>query len=369
MKNKISAKRFDVVDIARLYGIFLVYYGHVIERFMYLKVSEAALQYKFIYSFHMVLFFFLSGMVISKKTLNLPFLAFIKKKFSTRVVPYLFFNFILLILSLFITRDFPPFPLETPQDYFRTVGFTLIGISIFNIPTWFILALLSVELIHYFLNRFYKNSSQNKLFFILFFYFAGYYLNLKIQFISFEKIIGINYWLFHEAIIMFSFYLLGSMAIKSKLLMNLSFNKSLIFSLLGILLIYFTYNVNQGPFRYKLDAVVILLSAHGHIFWFAFTALVGCFTMIMLSQLSKNQTFLSFLGKNVITMYCFNGIFYHSFNGPFASLMLKVMHMSYFNLSFVSVGFSLLTMSFSIPFIYLFNKYCPALIGGKKYSV
>src|SRR6056300_1439805 len=142
MVNKVSAKtkRFDYVDIARFYGIFLVYYGHVVERFMYLKIEAAALQYKYIYSFHMVLFFFLSGMVISEKTLKLSFAGFLKKKFKTRVIPYLFFNFILLVLSLFLQRDFPPFPLETVQDYLRTIGFTLIGVSIFNIPTWFIMA-------------------------------------------------------------------------------------------------------------------------------------------------------------------------------------------------------------------------------------
>ena len=146
MKRTSVAKRLDYVDIARLYGIFLVYYGHIVERFMYLKVDAAVLQYKFIYSFHMVLFFFLSGMVISEKTLNLSFGNFIKKKLKTRLVPYLFFNFILLVLSLFIQRDFPPFPLETAQDYLRTIGFTLIGVSIFNIPTWFIMVMLLNDL-------------------------------------------------------------------------------------------------------------------------------------------------------------------------------------------------------------------------------
>lgn len=364
MKRTSVAKRLDYIDIARLYGIFLVYYGHIVERFMYLKVDAAVFQFKFIYSFHMVLFFFLSGMVISEKTLNLSLGNFIKKKLKTRLVPYLFFNFILLILSLFIQRDFPPFPLETAQDYFRTIGFTLIGVSIFNIPTWFIMALFSVELIHYILNRFYKNSYARKLIFIIGFYFVGYYLNLNIQFVSFEKIIGINYWMFHEAIIMLSFYLLGSMTVKCKYITDINFNKAIISLLIGILAIYFTYNLNQGPFRY-LEAVVILLSGHGHIFWFSFTAIAGCLTMVILGKLSVKYKYLSFLGKNIITIYCFNGIFYHSFNGPFASFMLNSMPMNYFNLTFVSTVFSLLTMSLAIPFVYLFNKHCPQLIGKK----
>ena len=80
MREIKNISRLSFIDIARFYGIFLVYYGHIVERFMYLKVYAAVLQYKFIYSFHMVLFFFLSGMVISEKNLNLSFGSFIKKK-------------------------------------------------------------------------------------------------------------------------------------------------------------------------------------------------------------------------------------------------------------------------------------------------
>jgi len=87
--------------------------------------------------------------------------------------------------------------------------------------------------------------------------------------------------------------------------------------------------------------------------------------MVMLGKLSIKHKYLSFLGKNIITIYCFNGIFYHSFNGPFASFMLSSMPMNYFNLTFVSTVFSLLTMSLAIPFVYLFNKHCPQLIGKK----
>ena len=41
--------RIPMIDIARLYGISLVYYGHIVERMMYLGNAAAASQYKFIY--------------------------------------------------------------------------------------------------------------------------------------------------------------------------------------------------------------------------------------------------------------------------------------------------------------------------------
>ena len=55
--------RIDYIDTARFLGIFLVYHGHVVERMMYLGNVAAAHQYKFIYSFHMPLFFVLSGFI------------------------------------------------------------------------------------------------------------------------------------------------------------------------------------------------------------------------------------------------------------------------------------------------------------------
>ncbi len=48
--------RIWVIDVARFYAIALVFYGHFIERFMLLKNPAGFAQYKFIYSFHMVVF-------------------------------------------------------------------------------------------------------------------------------------------------------------------------------------------------------------------------------------------------------------------------------------------------------------------------
>ena len=62
-----------MIDIARFYGIALVYYGHFIERIMYLKNPTAALHYNFIYSFHMLLFFVLAGFIAKKSDLKFGF--------------------------------------------------------------------------------------------------------------------------------------------------------------------------------------------------------------------------------------------------------------------------------------------------------
>ena len=61
-----KTNRIFAIDIARCYAIALVFYGHFIEELMLLKNPAAASQYKFIYSFHMVLFIVIAGYVVKE---------------------------------------------------------------------------------------------------------------------------------------------------------------------------------------------------------------------------------------------------------------------------------------------------------------
>ena len=68
MTNPISpshtvAPRYDLLDITRGFGILLVIYGHFLQSFFQPDAPLIADQYRFLYSFHMPLFFILSGMV------------------------------------------------------------------------------------------------------------------------------------------------------------------------------------------------------------------------------------------------------------------------------------------------------------------
>lgn len=58
-----SAPRYAMLDIARGIGILLVIYGHFLQSFFQPDAPFIFQQYQFIYSFHMPLFFILSGAV------------------------------------------------------------------------------------------------------------------------------------------------------------------------------------------------------------------------------------------------------------------------------------------------------------------
>jgi polysaccharide biosynthesis protein PslL len=85
------SKRIEYIDIARGIGILLVVMGHN----DFAVVSPFA--YKVIYSFHMPLFFFLSGYFINP---TVEFWTFFKKRFNSLLKPYFFTIFLIYIVSL-----------------------------------------------------------------------------------------------------------------------------------------------------------------------------------------------------------------------------------------------------------------------------
>lgn len=85
------SKRIEYIDIARGIGILLVVLGHN----DFALVSPFA--YQVIYSFHMPLFFFLSGYFINP---SIGSWEFIKKRFNSLLKPYLFTIFMIYFVSV-----------------------------------------------------------------------------------------------------------------------------------------------------------------------------------------------------------------------------------------------------------------------------
>ena len=71
-------KRIEWVDIARGIGIILVILGHI-------GIGKVG---KFIYSFHIPLFFFLSGFCFSGNNIDIKF--FFKKRLKKLIILYVF---------------------------------------------------------------------------------------------------------------------------------------------------------------------------------------------------------------------------------------------------------------------------------------
>jgi acyltransferase len=356
--------RIDYIDTARCLGIFLVYHGHVVERMMYLGNLAATHQYKFIYSFHMPLFFVLSGFIAKDWAREESVGRFIRSRFTSRIIPLLVFNLLLALISLVHRPDFPPFPLETATDYWNATVMTLTQLTIFNVPTWFLMCLVSVEVIHFIVFRFLRDSTPRILIAILVFYAVGYTINSRFDLFAPGDLGKPNWWLIYEAIPMYAFYLVGVLLRRHRFLASAVHPAWLVLTaLVAIALVYETYDLNHGPFRLQMDAVVILAAAHGHWLWFPLTALIGSVGILLLAKLAEPVAWMRYLGRNALILMGLNGVVYHHINGPFAAWLVDAMPAGAWSVTLAAALLSAISIALATPLVLLFNQWVPQLFG------
>ncbi len=132
--NAAYDKRVYWVDVLKFLGIFVIYLGHFGE--------NAGKLHPFVYTYHVPLFFFVSGFFADVKTGETLF-SFIKKKFQKLMVPY--FVFVALsVLMHAVQYDLAAEPLLYElQRYVFAVRNTLLHSSL-----WFFSCLFAVSVLH-----------------------------------------------------------------------------------------------------------------------------------------------------------------------------------------------------------------------------
>jgi len=369
MEPRAETKRLWMIDIARFYGIALVFYGHFIERVMYLKNPVAAAHYKFVYSFHMLLFFVLAGYISKESDLEFRFGKYLKHRFFSRLIPFIFFTGFMIGLTFFFSGDFFQLKLPSINGYLQGLKLTVFGLPMFNIPTWFLLCLFSVEMVHYSTFRFFKSDSKILIGAVVF-YVIGYVLNWKIDFFNpmKQRVVGWNYLYIHEAVTVYSFYLLGIYFRRKKFLMeNVALKIQVPGVIIAFIIVLFTYKLNQGPFV-LFNSVVIMLSSHGNFLLFPLTAVAGSVFILFLAKATPSQSTIAWLGQNALILFCLNGIFYHFINGRAAQWLVDNLSGSPLTIFGAGCLVTLASLALCIPFIFLFNKFVPQLVGKPRVS-
>lgn len=140
-------ERLSWIDVAKGIGIILVIYGHALngQSFRYV-----------IYSFHMPLFFLLSGLVF-RHIDHEKFSSFVKKDFTNIILPYLFFASATMIVWL-LTMD----PKDRTQYEILKQLFGIVygngngGFLTFNVALWFLPCLFITKIIFWWITTFEK---------------------------------------------------------------------------------------------------------------------------------------------------------------------------------------------------------------------
>lgn len=150
--------RIEWIDMAKGYGIILTIWAHLILGTL-LKYTDYMILVRWIYTFNMPLFFFLSGFVFNSKY---KFIEFVKKKIKSLLIPYIAYSFLISIFYFiwnWINYSF---------DFSFLYGPLLsLLIQIRCETLWFIACLFWMNIIFYLLIK--KIKSMIKVFVILLF--------------------------------------------------------------------------------------------------------------------------------------------------------------------------------------------------------
>ena len=152
-----QTNRIKSIDIAKAIGIFLIVLGHTLTFGNFRK---------FIYAFHVPLFFFLSGICFSKKD-NVTFL---KRRLKSLYLPYIIMSFISILIYIFWGR-------YLGESYDFSILNNLFGMIYanpnlnnmqWNQPLWFLPCLFIQLMIINVLENIIKNNKYKQVIRILF---------------------------------------------------------------------------------------------------------------------------------------------------------------------------------------------------------
>lgn len=156
--------RITWVDNLRWLWIILIVLWHSL-------FPEWSLLVKYVFSFHVILFFFLSWLLFNE-TKHTDFRKLLKNKFSRLIIPYLIFN--TLMFSFYKIKAF-----YTSYEYKVTIIQFIKWILYWsylpehpriilaNVPTWFLVSLFFVSIFYFFINRYIKNKTHKLIFLFL----------------------------------------------------------------------------------------------------------------------------------------------------------------------------------------------------------
>ncbi len=355
-------KRIEWIDTAKLLGIFLVILGH-------LPTGIKGTEYfprVYIYTFHMPLFFFLSGL-----TFHTDYSIFknVKKNIRTLIIPYIFFYVCLYIVWFFIAF------LGHAEIYRQNVLFgvikpflgLLLGVG-FNTPysimigigaqLWFLPALFWCKTIVAFLPQ--KNDKKKSLCILII--------------CSFSLVISILLWCANRflpfsmgsACMALPFFCLG--IVSKNLIMQLN-NRSLVLKF--FLLVLFML-VTGGITFYNglIDTNQILFGKSPLLYYLG--GISGILFAIILAMILPQNIpyFLQFLAKNTISILAFHIIVFTVFL-RFCEIVLHIPHTIngyekiVMSTSYMPFIISLITLILCAIPCYCIQFFFPFVIGRK----
>ncbi|MEG6615950.1 acyltransferase family protein [Peptococcaceae bacterium 1198_IL3148] len=321
--------RIEWLDSLKGLAIILVVWGH-----LNIPIEAETI----IYSFHMPLFFFISGYLFKQNNRTLK--QYVQRKVNSLLIPYFFFA--VMSIPFGILLDFVYQNEINPLLMFMHFFF-LSGSVGWNAPLWFLIVLFLIEVIYFVVN----SSKINNGLFIILSFVLGYALALS----------GMRYPLgLHLISWGLVFYYLGNVARERLVIekMATTIAKTLIFLIpLAIINIVFGLMMNVKVSMY--------VNQLGNYLYFYIAAIAGILFMCCLMSKLPSFKILNFFGNNTLlvlathygALYVYKlidqPVFGHAFMDD--------------NSYFISILLTVVTLIVSVPLAHFVNKYLPFVVG------
>lgn len=274
--------RIEEIDSAKFLGVFLVILGHQ-------PIGENSTD--FIYSFHMPLFFFLSGITFRERE---NFSRFFRSKLQTLITPYLVFGGVTYVFWVLLARKFGDSPYDAVPFWRPLVGMLYgngtDGWLIHNTPLWFLPCLFLTMLVMFFVS---KLEKRKVVFFTVLWTVSvlGFVLS-QTQFVRLPWSLNIV----PQALLFCGLgYYMRTFSVRQINNLPLTW-----IALLGVVMI--TYFVSQANSRVDLNA-----NEYGTYFLFIVAAFCGILSVGLLSKLISHK-YLAHFGKHSLVIFLLHGV-------------------------------------------------------------
>lgn len=326
--------RYKYIDIAKGIGIFLVVFGHV--------THNIALR-EYIWSFHMPLFFFISGYLFNP-TEGLKI--HIKKRIKSIIIPYIIFYVVTYCYWAFFERHFRGGEYSLLHQLIGLPYGTYSEYMYFNGALWFLPCLFTTDLLFSIVKKYTNNREWLIVisYLILFFCVGTYLLKENCIYLPFG---------FNTAFFALVFYGTGYIC-KVKITMPkiqnpMLFVKLCILCFLLMLVQYQSTGIDGGDVG-KADLTYVILAA------------IGITLCMSLSVMIRSNGIIEYLGKNSLIIFAFQEQTYRAL--LFASS--SVLHIPVENIR-TNLGeaflVAVMTIICIIPLIYIWNKWFSPVIN------
>lgn len=324
-----AKQRIAYIDVAKGIGIILVVLGHC------LAYGCQNQFFRFIYSFHMPLFFFLSGYVFRSKDST----AFFTSKIKTLLLPVIFFQTLNLVLFSILYCSGRVFDKDLTQyHHFLTFG-----------GFWFIITLLCVSSLYYVIYEkiVYRFNNKN----ILMLCFAMCFLIIGL--IYAPSIANQQNQPIATTMTAFFFYTCGGLF--KSLVSNITVTNSrtrIIAFFIGLALSALCFYFN-GFTEVNVDYNT---SRYGNRLLFVANALLGSLAVIMISYAISKSKILEWYGKNTLMLLFVHIPLWKSFDAI-------IVHFTSYEGGIKSTIVFIISLSLGTIIVRFINRYCPWLTG------